>query len=63
MASPFLYQWGFINLVVFVGWMVEAESRPNFHELKRDFDKFSREPMRYLSVEVDTMREREFDIN
>jgi hypothetical protein len=35
-----------------VGWMLDAGSRPTFKELAEEFARMSRDPGRYLVVEV-----------
>ena len=35
-----------------VGWMVDTESRPSFAELTAEFSKMSKDPGRYLVIEV-----------
>ena len=37
-----------------VGWMVDTESRPSFAELTAEFSKMSKDPGRYLVIEVST---------
>lgn len=39
---------------LFAGWMLDAGSRPTFKELGEEFAKMSRDPGRYLVVEVRT---------
>ena len=34
------------------GWMLDAESRPNFRELAEEFAKMARDPGRYLVITV-----------
>lgn len=34
------------------GWMLDAESRPSFHELAEEFAKMARDPGRYLVIQV-----------
>ena len=36
----------------FSGWMLDADSRPSFRELEDEFAKMSRDPGRYLVIEV-----------
>jgi len=35
-----------------VGWMVDAESRPTFTELRAEFSKMSKDAGRYLVIRV-----------
>ena len=39
-------------LVHTVGWMLDAASRPNFRELANEFEKYAKDPGRYLVIEV-----------
>lgn len=39
-------------LLASVGWMLDAGSRPTFKELAEEFARMSRDPGRYLVVEV-----------
>ena len=40
----------FIQLIS--GWMLDAQSRPNFKELADEFSKMARDPGRYLVIQV-----------
>lgn len=40
---------------LFLGWMIDAESRPSFVELTEEFAKMARDPGRYLVIEGDTL--------
>jgi len=42
-----------LNLyLAFPGWMLDYESRPSFAELAEEFTKMSRDPGRYLVIQV-----------
>ena len=45
--SYFIYYCTYI-----LGWMLDAESRPSFVELEREFAKMARDPGRYLVIAV-----------
>ena len=36
------------------GWLVDADSRPSFAQLRDEFLKMSRDPSRYLVIKVNT---------
>ena len=40
---------------VTVGWMVDADSRPSFSELRAEFRKMSKDPGRYLVIPVKSL--------
>jgi len=40
------------SYVAFPGWMLDYESRPSFAELAEEFTKMSRDPGRYLVIQV-----------
>lgn len=44
-----------LYMIMIKCWMVDAESRPSFRELKDLFSKFATDPPRYLSVPNDKM--------
>ena len=41
-------------VVVDLGWMLDADSRPSFEELHEEFVKMARDPGRYLVIPVRT---------
>lgn len=38
----------------FLGWMIDADSRPKFKELAAEFSRMARDPQRYLVIQVST---------
>lgn len=42
-------------VVICVGWMLNAESRPSFRELADEFAKMARDPGRYLVIRGDKL--------
>lgn len=38
----------------FLGWMIDADSRPKFKELAAEFSRMARDPQRYLVIQVCT---------
>lgn len=36
----------------FLGWMIDADSRPKFKELAAEFSRMARDPQRYLVIQV-----------
>ena len=42
-----------VGLYVYIGWMLDANSRPDFSALSIDFNKFCMDPLRYISTLVD----------
>ena len=40
------------NLCGRLGWMLDADSRPSFEELREEFAKMARDPGRYLVIPV-----------
>ena len=42
----------FVSIFIQTGWMLDAESRPSFKELKDEFAKMARDPGRYLVIQV-----------
>ncbi len=36
----------------FLGWMIDADSRPKFKELAAEFTRMARDPQRYLVIQV-----------
>lgn len=42
--------------LIFVGWMIDADSRPSFRELTEEFAKMARDPGRYLVIKGDSHR-------
>lgn len=38
----------------FLGWMIDADSRPKFKELAAEFSRMARDPQRYLVIQVGT---------
>jgi len=38
----------------YVGWVLDASSRPTFRELGDEFEKMATDPTRYLVIEVET---------
>lgn len=53
MAHCYLYL--HCTLLFFLGWMIDADSRPSFKELSEEFAKMARDPGRYLVIEGDTL--------
>lgn len=45
-----------INFIAceFLGWMIDADSRPKFKELAAEFSRMARDPQRYLVIQVST---------
>lgn len=41
-----------IEMCIFTGWMIDADSRPRFRELIAEFSKMARDPSRYLVIQV-----------
>lgn len=39
----------------YTGWMLDPDTRPNFHELRRLFEHMLLDPSRYLVIEVRTI--------
>lgn len=42
--------------------MLDAESRPSFHELAEEFAKMARDPGRYLVIQVFTMHHQPLSV-
>lgn len=40
------------SFIPFLGWMIDADSRPRFKELATEFCKMARDPQRYLVIQV-----------
>lgn len=45
-----------IEMCLFAGWMIDADSRPRFRELIAEFSKMARDPSRYLVIQVGSRR-------
>jgi len=46
--------------VWYVGWVLDANSRPSFKELGEEFEKMATDPTRYLVIEVWTSEYDQF---
>lgn len=41
-----------VTMTVSAGWMLDADSRPSFEELREEFAKMARDPGRYIVIPV-----------
>ena len=50
-----IYSTPTVLLNLFLGWMVDCDSRPCFRDLRQTFENFAQDPARYLVIENDKL--------